>query len=451
VATSAGEHASTQSFSSDSPSPAERSKIFISYRRRKLDQMAALWILEWIDKSFSGGATFFDQRDIPPGDDYVDSIRHVIAESEVVVAVIGDGWIDELPLLKEPHDVVALELRIACEKRKPILPVVLPECQMPDLSELPDSLSRLKTINAVQLHNATYDCGIQRLINALRNQRPSSDAVLEPAPLDQSLHEITRRVRRRPLGSDFAHAPWVARTYGRELLILEASGTRIRRRRFGGSDHHLLWELPIEVEDLALAGDARVLVVLGNGELRVADTEADGTSHPWPSAFGIPRPGESRLLGARSVGRSVEVLVMSEGATAQTILVDRAGYSKSSDCADGIRAGAEAVDGCVFVEQSGGLAAPDDLLDLLERDNDIAWTGVDVASLGGVSSIACIGESADGPVLRVAKIGDRAVAASVALDEAAERVQMAKGAGTPFVVVQRGNRLSAWSLDDLLE
>ena len=68
-------------------------KIFINYRRGD-DPGHTGRLFDHLQNSFASEQLFLDIDNIPPGLDFVQVINERVAECDILLAVIGKGWID---------------------------------------------------------------------------------------------------------------------------------------------------------------------------------------------------------------------------------------------------------------------------------------------------------------------------------------------------------------------
>ncbi len=162
--------------------------VFISYRRSD----SAAWagrIADHLEANARDLRVVIDVVSIEPGLDYVEVIRNALAAADVVLAVIGPGWLSASgpngPRLEDPNDLVRLELSIALSTGKRLIPVLLDGARMPAESELPEPLRPLSRRNAVELRHATFRADMQALAGFLAGFLGGRDTPRpqpEPAP-----------------------------------------------------------------------------------------------------------------------------------------------------------------------------------------------------------------------------------------------------------------------------
>jgi hypothetical protein len=130
-------------------------KIFISYRR---DDAApyARHLFDSLVARFGEEKVFLDQSTIEPGAAFPRLIRDTIADSSVMLVVIGPRWTGASDRfgrarIKEARDWVRLETELALRAKLHIIPLLVDGAAMPKAAELPPSLKRVTTLQARSL------------------------------------------------------------------------------------------------------------------------------------------------------------------------------------------------------------------------------------------------------------------------------------------------------------
>lgn len=149
-------------------------KIFISYRRD--DTGKTVWrLFDWLERQFGATDVFFDREVIGPGDKFPRVLEHRLAESEVLIAVIGPRWLtiaDDRgqPRLWADHDYVAYEVSSALSRTKRVIPVLVDGARMPAHEELPPALSGLADNQALSLDDAHFRPDFEKLVDAVKGR-----------------------------------------------------------------------------------------------------------------------------------------------------------------------------------------------------------------------------------------------------------------------------------------
>jgi hypothetical protein len=113
-----------------------------------------------------------DVAAIEPGRDFRKAIDQSVATCTVVLALIGQEWLDLRDSqggrrLDDPNDFVRIELASALRRDIPVVPVLVRGAKMPHVEQLPDDLKELAYRNAVELTHARWKSDVQVLLQAL--------------------------------------------------------------------------------------------------------------------------------------------------------------------------------------------------------------------------------------------------------------------------------------------
>src|SRR5215213_1938389 len=125
--------------------------IFLSYRRD--DSESETRLIEKVLKD-SGHNVFMDRTEIELGERWPDKIKKSLENSNLVIVVIGNKWLttdyaDGRRRIDGEDDWVRIELRMALQKNKTIIPVLVNRAAMPDSRSLPDDLKDLPNWQAL--------------------------------------------------------------------------------------------------------------------------------------------------------------------------------------------------------------------------------------------------------------------------------------------------------------
>jgi hypothetical protein len=148
-------------------------KIFINYRRGD-DPGNTGRLFDRLQDVFKPQQLFIDVDNIAPGLDFVQVLDEHIAQSDVVLAVIGKGWLDARDAtgarrLDNPDDFVRIEIASALKQGKRVIPVLVGDAQMPRSDELPEPLRPLARRNAVRLTYERFRADLQGFVKALQS------------------------------------------------------------------------------------------------------------------------------------------------------------------------------------------------------------------------------------------------------------------------------------------
>jgi hypothetical protein len=147
-------------------------KVFISYRRED-SRWPARQIYEAFKRHLPPEQVFIDIDSIPPGADFVEILEHQVGASEMVLALIGPGWLRNADpktgrrRLDDPKDFVRIEICAALSRAIPVVPVLLEGAPMPEEDQLPGDMRMLVRRQAEFVEYRTFDADVDRLIKRL--------------------------------------------------------------------------------------------------------------------------------------------------------------------------------------------------------------------------------------------------------------------------------------------
>jgi TIR domain len=182
-------------------------KIFINYRRGD-DPGFAQALFGRLEQAFPAEQLFIDVDNIEPGLDFVRVLTDQVTECDVLISVIGKGWIDArddagVRRLDNPADFVRVEIESALAQDKRVIPVLVGQAQMPRADQLPEAMKPFATRNAVRLTHERFRSDTGALIAALqralkiaedaRNTQAKAKRLDGEAAANRSAHEEARR------------------------------------------------------------------------------------------------------------------------------------------------------------------------------------------------------------------------------------------------------------------
>jgi len=147
--------------------------IFICYRRE--DSVAYAGRLhDRLSAHFGRNRVFMDLDTIQPGEDFVDVLERRVGESDVLVAVVGKGWLDSKDehgsrRLDEADDYVRRELAAALSRKIRVIPALVAGAHMPKSTDLPVDISALSRRNAIEISDTDFNASVAKLIEALES------------------------------------------------------------------------------------------------------------------------------------------------------------------------------------------------------------------------------------------------------------------------------------------
>ena len=183
-------------------------KIFICYRRED-SAYAAHQIYKELTDKFGEESVVFDVDTIPLGTDFRSYLNHEVSKCDILLAVIGDQWIEILKQkVNETNDFVRIEIQAALERQIPVVPVLVGKAAVPIEQDLPHDLADLAYKQAAEVRTGP-DNGAQlkRLIEGLdyliTGRRP--DEMLNRA--DEKELENVRKIYTNAIGMKFVLIP----------------------------------------------------------------------------------------------------------------------------------------------------------------------------------------------------------------------------------------------------
>jgi TIR domain len=173
-----------------------RLRVFLSYRRNDC-QPQANGLYDGLKNRLPDARVFMDIDGIPAGADFEEYICREISVCDVVLVMIGDNWLDARPgsdvrRIDEPGDFVRLEIESAlASAHVKTVPVLVEGTLMPGPDQLPESISRLGRLQAVELDDRRWRGDLEHLVAEVENvarehgklaARRPTPAVATPAP-----------------------------------------------------------------------------------------------------------------------------------------------------------------------------------------------------------------------------------------------------------------------------
>jgi hypothetical protein len=184
-------------------------KVFISYRRGE-DSASAGRLCDSLLDAFDPNQVFMDVDNIDPGMDFFEVLEEKVAQSDVLLAVIGKRWVDAIDAkgnrrLADPTDFVRIEIEAALKQNKRVIPVLVDDAEMPAPDQLPESLRPLARRQALRVKHERYRSDADGLIRALRKilDRPGPEA----RNTDERLRRLANELGREPAGQPVERPP----------------------------------------------------------------------------------------------------------------------------------------------------------------------------------------------------------------------------------------------------
>src|SRR4051794_2677355 len=134
--------ADTPAAGSSQGSPASPElRVFLNYRRDDAAGHAGR-LYDSLAERFGKERVFMDVDAIDPGADYGDVIDKAVGSCDVLIAVIGQDWLNATDgkgerRIDDPDDFVRLEIQAALGRDVRVLPLLVQGAVMPSADELP--------------------------------------------------------------------------------------------------------------------------------------------------------------------------------------------------------------------------------------------------------------------------------------------------------------------------
>lgn len=147
-------------------------RIFINYRRQDTEGYVGR-LYDHLTRHFEPDALFLDIDSIPPGVDFVEFLDSAIEQTDVLLAVIGPGWLSaadeagERRIARE-DDFVRIEIASALRQKKVVIPVLVGGARTPRSADLPEDISGLARRNAFELSHMRFGADVDKLAEAIR-------------------------------------------------------------------------------------------------------------------------------------------------------------------------------------------------------------------------------------------------------------------------------------------
>lgn len=192
-------------------------KIFISYRHE--DSLSdTFYLRERLEQRF-GKRRIFADMSIKPASDFTRVIRQQVAESDVLVAVIGNRWLTMTDStgrrrLDDPEDWVRVEIVTALNSGICIIPCLMQQAKPLRSDELPHELAELAKRQALRISYESIDNDVGRLVEVIRQALREARAA--------RLAALWARLR-----SNLRDVPTVVDRNRRKLLLLLASSAAV--------------------------------------------------------------------------------------------------------------------------------------------------------------------------------------------------------------------------------
>lgn len=145
-----------------------QTRVFVCYRRADSGPYAGR-LADYLAKDFR---VFLDLDAIRAGEAYDRASRMAAGSYDVLLAVIGKGWLETsasgVRRIEDPDDLLRQEIAAALAQDIPVIPVLVGGASMPSESELPPPLNRLCKRNAFEMSDSRWALDVARLSREIR-------------------------------------------------------------------------------------------------------------------------------------------------------------------------------------------------------------------------------------------------------------------------------------------
>jgi len=176
--------------------------IFINYRRSDASGYAGR-LHDRLASRCGPSHVFIDVDNIEPGEDFARAIDSIIDKADVVLVLIGKGWLQAAdangrPRLHTNNDYVRIEIATALRRAKVVIPLLVGGAAMPGEHELPAELRPLATRHAYTCSDGRFHADVDTLIDKI-DRKPGTPpkARAKPVHAAAGMASFLRRWLRR--------------------------------------------------------------------------------------------------------------------------------------------------------------------------------------------------------------------------------------------------------------
>ncbi|WP_051287266.1 toll/interleukin-1 receptor domain-containing protein [Algoriphagus mannitolivorans] len=165
----------------------EKDKIFISHRHSDT-QSDCHRIKSDLQKIFGKDQVFLDIENLEPGIRFAEAIERTLAQSKVVLVVIGPDWLDVTnekgeKRLFDPKDWVRREIAASLNSSGTrVIPVLVKNAEIPKEEDLPDDLKALTQLQVAEITTKRWDYDLGELVKVLEKLIPKKNPEPQPSP-----------------------------------------------------------------------------------------------------------------------------------------------------------------------------------------------------------------------------------------------------------------------------
>ena len=163
-------------------------RIFITYRRQDSAYPAG-WLYDRLAERFGADQIFKDVDSIELGDDFVETITNAVGSCDILLALIGQEWLDVAApdgtrRLDDADDFVRLEIEAALERKVLLIPILVDGALMPRGDQLPPSIAPMVRRQALELSPTRFRADTERLLEVMERTLADIQDEQEPTSVE---------------------------------------------------------------------------------------------------------------------------------------------------------------------------------------------------------------------------------------------------------------------------
>jgi MFS family permease len=161
-------------------------RITISYRRQDSAGITGR-IFDRLSAHYGDDTVFIDIDKIPLGTDFRHHIQDQLAQTDVLLAIVGPRWLGEeagRSRIKDLNDPVRVEIETAFRRGLTVIPVLVDGATMPSPADLPDTIADFAYRNAAMVDSGRdFNTHVGRLMQAIDRLPAPKPAAPTPSPI----------------------------------------------------------------------------------------------------------------------------------------------------------------------------------------------------------------------------------------------------------------------------
>ncbi|HEY7592004.1 MAG TPA: toll/interleukin-1 receptor domain-containing protein [Actinophytocola sp.] len=134
-------------------------------------ESAALAVSQFLAERLGTANVFHDSRTIRPGDLFDHELLRNVWRSDVLVAIVGPGWLNagnkKGRAIDDEADWTRREIAEAFRHQVRVVPLLIDNAELPGVVDLPEALADLPRCQFVRLDFRSPDAGLNRLAQVL--------------------------------------------------------------------------------------------------------------------------------------------------------------------------------------------------------------------------------------------------------------------------------------------